>query len=340
MTGSIVHILVVDDFLPWRRFVDSILQEQPRLQIVGEASDGLEAVQKARELQPELILLDIGLPKLNGIEAARRIRELCPKAKIVFLSENRSWDIAEEAFRTGAGGYVVKSDAGRELLSAVEAVLNGKRFLSASLGGNDLTDERTYDRTGARVVLPFPPRNVPIARRHEAGFYSHDRQLLDDLTQFVGAALEAGNAAIVVATELHRDSLLQRLQAYGMDIGAAVEEGRYVALDAAGALSAFMLNGMPDSVQFLELLGDLIVTAAHSAKEGQSQVVVFGEMCNLLWAQGLAEAAIQVEKLGNELAKTYDLDILCGYFLGSVRGGMDKHIFQRISAEHSAVHSQ
>ena len=93
---------------------------------------------------------------------------------------------------------------------------------------------------------------MEIARRHEAGFYSDDASLLDDLTQFIGAALKAGNAAIVVATESHRNSLLPRLQAYGLDIAAAIEQGRYISLDAADTLSTFMVNGMPDPVRFLK----------------------------------------------------------------------------------------
>jgi len=139
LAASLVRVLLVEDFEPFRRFVVSILQKQPDLQIICEVSDGLEAVQKAEELQPDLVLLDIGLPNLNGIEAARRICKVSPKSKILFLSENRSLDIAEEALRVGAGGYVVKSDTAGELLPAVEAVLNGKRFVSASLAGNDPT---------------------------------------------------------------------------------------------------------------------------------------------------------------------------------------------------------
>jgi DNA-binding NarL/FixJ family response regulator len=73
--GSIVKVLVVDDFEPWCRLICSMLQKQPELQIVGEVSNGLEAVERARELQPDLILLDVGLPSINGIEVARRIRE-------------------------------------------------------------------------------------------------------------------------------------------------------------------------------------------------------------------------------------------------------------------------
>src|SRR5215472_6133096 len=131
--GSMVKVLVVDDFGPWCRQICSMLQKLAELQIVGEASDGLEAVQRARELQPDLILLDVGLPGINGIEVARRIRESSPRTKILFVSEDSSPEVAEAALGTGARGFVVKSDAGTELLPAVEAVLRGERFISASL---------------------------------------------------------------------------------------------------------------------------------------------------------------------------------------------------------------
>jgi DNA-binding NarL/FixJ family response regulator len=134
---SIVRILVVDDYEPWRRFVASTLQKRPELQIAGEAADGIEAVQKAKELQPDVIVLDIGLPKLNGIKAAWEIRECSPKTRILFFTENRSADVAEEAMNTGAEGYVVKSSAADELLPAVEAVLQGKRFVSTLLGDDN-----------------------------------------------------------------------------------------------------------------------------------------------------------------------------------------------------------
>jgi DNA-binding NarL/FixJ family response regulator len=121
---------VVDDFEPWRRFASSTLRKKAGWQVVGEASDGLEAFQKAVELEPDLILLDIGLPSVNGIEAARRIREMVPEAKIIFLSEESSVEIVQEAMSFGACGYVFKTMAASDLLTAVETVLSGLKFVS------------------------------------------------------------------------------------------------------------------------------------------------------------------------------------------------------------------
>jgi DNA-binding NarL/FixJ family response regulator len=134
-----IRILVVDDFEPFRVFVLSVFSKTPEFQIICEASDGLEAVQKAEELKPDLILLDIGLPKLNGIQAARQIRKLAPSSKILFLSQESSADVVQEALDLGAMGYVVKAYAGSELLAAVEAVCQGRRFVSVELSGSSLT---------------------------------------------------------------------------------------------------------------------------------------------------------------------------------------------------------
>ena len=127
------HILLVDDYDHWRRFELEFLQKEPELQVIAEASDGLDAVQKAHALQPDLILLDIGLPKLNGIEAARRMRQMSPNSKIIFFTENRSAEIVEEAMRCGASGFVLKSDAANELLPAIRTVVAGHQFVSTGL---------------------------------------------------------------------------------------------------------------------------------------------------------------------------------------------------------------
>ncbi len=125
-----IRILVVDDFAPWRATVCSILSRRGDLLVVGEASDGLQAIQRAEELRPDLIILDIGMPGLNGIEAAKRINISLPESRILFVSEECSEDIVREALNAGAAGYVVKTAADSELLDAVEAVLQGGRFMS------------------------------------------------------------------------------------------------------------------------------------------------------------------------------------------------------------------
>jgi MEDS: MEthanogen/methylotroph, DcmR Sensory domain len=177
-----------------------------------------------------------------------------------------------------------------------------------------------------------------VPRLHEVGFYSGDRQLLEHLTQFVGAALTGGDAAIILATESHRESLLPRLQAFGVDIGGAIEQGRYVALDVVDALATFMRNDMPDPVRFMKVFHQVIVTAAKATKTKDPRVAIFGEGVHFLCAQGNAEAAIGVEKLCNQVIKAYDVDILCGYFPPRIAGGMDRLISRRICEEHSAVH--
>lgn len=128
-----IRILIVDDFQSWRRWVSAMLQDNPEFRIVGEASDGLEAVQKSADLQPDLILLDIGLPKLNGIEAARRICAIAPGSTILFVSENQCPTLAYEALHASrcARGYVVKSDAATELLPAMNGVMQGREFVSS-----------------------------------------------------------------------------------------------------------------------------------------------------------------------------------------------------------------
>jgi len=122
-TGSVVRVLIVEDFLPFRRFICSTLGERPGLRVIAEVSDGLEAVQKAAESKPDLILLDIGLPTLDGIKVARQVRKLSPESKIVFLSQESSAEVVAEALNTGACGYVVKARAASQLLRALDAAM-------------------------------------------------------------------------------------------------------------------------------------------------------------------------------------------------------------------------
>jgi DNA-binding NarL/FixJ family response regulator len=321
---SLIRILVVDDFEDWRRQVHLLLQVRPEWRVIAEASDGREAIQKAEELKPDLIVLDVGLPNLSGIEAAQQIRQLSPNSRIVFLSQNSDLDVVRAALDTGALGFVCKIDAGDELLPAVDAVLRGKQFVSSSLKGYVFTD------TSAERA----------PHRHEVLFYSDEAVFLDSCTRFIAAALGAGDVAAVVATESHRDSLFQRLKAEGLDVDAEIKHGRYISLDVAKTLSTFMVNDMPDWERFFEVVGGLVSGAAKAGKGEHSRVAMWGECGPLLWAEGKVDAALRLEQLLNQLATIYEFDLLCAYVLSSSHGKEDEHVFQSICAEHSAVYSQ
>jgi DNA-binding NarL/FixJ family response regulator len=127
--------MVVEDHKTFLDRICSALRKQRDIEIVAEIQNGLEAVERAAALQPDLIILDIGLPDLNGLEAARRIRTLAASAKIIFLTLESSPEIVNEALRLGARGYVLKPNFARDLPAAVEAVMNGKRFASEGVDG-------------------------------------------------------------------------------------------------------------------------------------------------------------------------------------------------------------
>jgi DNA-binding NarL/FixJ family response regulator len=335
----LIRVLVVDDFEPWRLFVASTLEKRSDLLIVFEAFDGLQAVHKAEELQPDLILLDIGLPALNGIEAARRIRGLAPRSQIIFLTENNASDIAQAALDLGARGYVVKADAGRELLPAIQAVIEGKQFVSARLAGQVFTrfDNSQTANLSEKILTQLPSQQMDDAPRHEVQFYADDAAFLVGFARFISTALEAGSVVIVAATDAHRDGLVMRLQLQGLNISGAIREGLFIQLDPHEILSKFMVNGLPDSGRFWEVTGRLIETAKKACKREHPRVVACGECAPSLWLEGKADAAIQLEALWHDAAKRYGITILCGYPLASFRSEEDRHVFSRICAIHSAV---
>jgi hypothetical protein len=289
-----------------------------------------------------LILLDIGLPTLNGIDAARQIRKLVPNAKIIFLTQESSDDVVQEALRLGAWGYVVKTRAGSDLLAAVEAVLQGKRFVTGKLTGRYFADAPPFDDPQSQEVLapdaPSGSRKSKIKRRHEVLFYPDDMSFLENFTRFITAALKSGDSVIIAATDSHLVSVRHSVQAQGVDVAAAVELGRYIPLDVGELLPTLMGTDLPDPVRFLKAVGDLISAGAKAANGDSRCVFACGECVPTLWARPSAEAAIRVEQLWDEVAIKYDVHILCGYRANSFDGDENRQIFQRICAEHSAVY--
>jgi DNA-binding NarL/FixJ family response regulator len=340
LKASIVRALVVDDYELFRGFVCSTLAKMQNLKVIGEASDGLEAVHKAEELKPDLIVLDIGLPTLNGIEVARQIRKSYPQCKILFMSQGSSIDVAQEAFSLGALGYVVKAHAGSELLIAVETVCQGGRFISKGLPSHNWTTPRGVPAVASLLKEEVVPSDVrekaELSDSHRLELYADGQALLLGLARFVEAALKAQEPVIVVATSSHLSSFHERLQATGVDVATAIDQGLYVTMDVDVALSAFMVNDLPDPVRFRSVFGDLISSAAKAAGVEPPRVVAFGEIAPTLWARGQLEAAIQLEHLTGELARTGNVNILCGYVSDRFQCEQTED-YQRICSEHTAV---
>jgi DNA-binding NarL/FixJ family response regulator len=298
----LLRILVVEDHAQFRHLICTALQRRAEFQTI-EAADGLEAVQKAEELQPDLILLDINLPKMHGFEVAKQVPRLAPHARLLFMSQESSPDIVREALRLGALGYVQKVSAATDLLAAIDSVLAGQRFVSRSVAFTEPTD-------------------APAPRRHEILFCSDDAAVVAAFTRYIAAALNAADAAIVLVTESHRTHLLQELRTRGVDIDGAIERGTCPSFDADVA---------PDPVGFLDAINGVREAAAKAGK-AHPRVAFCGERAGRLWAAGRTAEAVQLEQLCGELA--HDVDILCVY---PVPYTNDDQALTRICAEHTAV---
>jgi hypothetical protein len=212
--------------------------------------------------------------------------------------------MVQGALGLGALGYVVKANAGSELLPAVQAVLRGRQFISSGVVDYEFVGDT----------------NAQVPHRHEILSCSDDAVLLDRFTHVVASAVNTGNAAIVLVTEPHRALLLQRLEKRGLDVGRAIQEGTYIALDVHEALSAIMVSGLPDPARFFGGISGFIEAAAKAAKTKQPRIVVCGESVALLRAEGKVDAAIRLDQLCDELAKLHEVDVLCAHPLSAVPG--------------------
>jgi DNA-binding NarL/FixJ family response regulator len=301
-------ILVVEDYEPLRRLVCSLLQAE-HFQVVGEASDGLEAVQNAERLQPDVIILDLSLPKLNGLEAARQLQKVIPEAKIIFLSDETSLEVTREAFNIGAVGYIPKLQTYHELIPAIERVLRRKEAVAQH-----------------------------SSSRHEMILSSDDHGLLESLSQFVLDAMKSGRPALVIATPSLLDGILLTLSTEGLDVAAALGAKTLIAANVHEVLSSIIVDGSLDPV--LAQKG----AAAHldelaSVANGK-RIAACGIVAPTLWAEGRKDEAVLLEALWDELLKEYEIDSLCAYSARSFTGDYDNSRLKRISDRHSTVYSQ
>ena len=318
-----LSVLVVDDYEPIRRHLSSRLEQQPGVRVIGQAADGLEAIQKAEALQPDLIVLDISLPKLNGLQAAGRVRELAPLARILFVSADFSFHLVEAALRSGAAGYVHKLRVHADLPRAVEAIRRGQYFVSGVVKGGF-----------GKTAIGMPPI------RHEVQFCSDDAILRESFADFIAATLRSDKAAILIAAESTRAGVLQGLEARDLDVGDAIQRGTLVSMDVTEAgLPTVVLNETLEPARLFDAAGGLIEAAARAARAVRAgrgaRVAVCRECSPLLVAEGRLAEAVRLEQLWNLIAYTSVFDLLCVYAMA--RFEKHKTAFQSICAEHSTV---
>jgi CheY-like chemotaxis protein len=304
-----------------------VLANAAGCEVIGAASDGREAVHQIEKLKPDLILMDIGLPGINGIEAARQVIARDPSSRILFVSEHQSPDIVQEALGCGARGYITKSDAGRELLPAIDAIVRGQWFMSARLGGRRF--DTATDVDAAREL-----------RRHEAGIYSDEALLLDDYARFSEAALRTGITLIAILPESRRNSLHQRLRARAVDVDGALRNGTHFVLEVPAVASRFIVDGRLDEARFWQATSTLVLQAAGTTAEKRPCAAVCGDGAATLLREGKVEAAMALERLWDDVARTFDVDVFCPYLADDLRCDGDNPVFQSICAAHSAVRVQ
>ena len=313
---SRLRVLVVEDHEPFRRVICELLQQRADLLIVGEAADGLDAICQAEALRPDVVMLDIGLPMLSGIEVAGRIRAKVPDAKLMFVTNESSLEVVEQAFRRGAHGYVYKPRVQRDVLPVLEAIIRGGRFVSGGL-----------ERIAQGDSL--------ASHRHDVVFCSSDAVLIGAFSRFIAGELREGNAVVAVVTAAHERSLQSSLEASHVDVALAIRQQRYLPVNVSELLAKATVNGCPDPLRYLDAAGDLLTDVTRRATDQHARVAACGEGTSIFWTHGHVEAAIQLEHLWDEIAMSRQMDILCAYPLAA----RDESVpaVRRLCAEHTAV---
>jgi DNA-binding response OmpR family regulator len=307
---SQVNILVAEDFAGFREVARRELERGEAFHVVT-VSDGLAAVQTAEELRPDLILLDIGLPALNGFAAAQRIHGFWPESRIVFWSQGSSADVVHRALNLGSRGHIDKRCV-RYLLPAVEAIL-----------------DRAASRSGERRLSDDDPGGRPHG--HHVQFYSDDSVLLERAEHALASALAARDAAVVLATAPHRRVLIDRLRKCGVDVDRAIGRGTFRSLDADEMVARILSHGVTNCTP---LLRDTLESAATATLRADARVTVVGECASRLWASGHVDAAIGLEQVGDDLCRILPVDIMCTYPLDP-RSREDA--FKTLCAQHAAL---
>jgi len=305
-------VLVVDDIKKWRDVTCAILAKRPDLQVTAQALDGLKALELARTLRPDILILDIGLPVLNGFEVARIIRQYSPASIIIFLSAYKSHEMISAALDLGANAFIAKTDV-RQLLHAIDDVLAGRRFISKS----------------AESTIAVP---------HELELFQDEDSLVSAFSEYVTLAIDAGKTSIVLVHAERELAIRRRLLLEGMDVSELSRSGRYIFVDVCEMLSAVMIDGRPAPARFEEVVCKLIRQGEKANSGRIPKVVICGESAPTLWRDGQFQTAIELERLWDNYARVHSLETFCGY-LQNHDSNLERKdpSFARICSHHTAI---
>jgi CheY-like chemotaxis protein len=281
--------------------------------VAGVASDGYQALEAARHVVPDLIVLDVNMPRLNGFQTMRALREAGSQTPVVFLSMFDEEETVAEAFRCGGRGYVLKTQLASDLASALDQVLLGRLF------------------------VPSPASLFDLAKGggHAMQLHGGLEVFLDGLAVFFDLALRRGDATCVVSTEDVRDGLARRLKAAGWDVGGPSGHPRYRVMDAADGLSRLMRHGRPDPEILAEIASELDQYRRAASEAASARLTIFGNMSALLMADGNPAAALALENQWNRLTEGLPFLTLCGYPASCFHHAPD--LWSRTCHEHWAV---
>lgn len=335
---SFVEILIADDSALFRRTIRSFIESQPDFRVCGEAGDGFEAIEKARQLRPDIVLMDINMPRMNGLAATRIIRHEIPDCNVIIVTQNDARIAREQARSVDAKGVVTKSDLTRDLIPTMGAVaMENNSSLGQPRNERGVIADRYLAGADGDATGEAEPWCGLLAsaapRDHIVQLYQDQQFLNRAVCRFAAAAIANGEGVILVPTIAHWDAFRPRLEGEGVDVKAAESRGQLTIVDADNLLPTFMRDGMPDSPVFLGLAANVISQARGDGR--YPKVRWWGEMVNLLWERGDVASSMHLEDSFNQLAHDQDIAIFCSFLMDNFNGDVHARMLPRLGENHS-----
>jgi DNA-binding NarL/FixJ family response regulator len=349
-----LRVLIVDDYEPVRKAIRSLLTQRPYWSVCGEAADGSEAVEKAKRLRPDVVLMDITMPHMDGVQATRIIRREVPEAEIILISQHDPSVVRRQAAEIGVLYFVTKSDLAQDLLSTIDKLVEHRKpevmedrrgrerdpadqgFLASLSVAEDPDLKPSVEARMTREMQNEPWWGLladAAPRDHIVQLYQDEKFLGRAVCRFAVSAINHGEGVILVPTSAHWNALRPRLEAEGVDIEAAQACGQLTVVDADQLLPEFMRDATPDAPLFLGLAGEK-VAQAHGG-DRFTRVRWWGEMVNVLWERGNVAASMGLEDLFHKLAHDREIAIFCSFLMDNFDGDVHARMLPRLGQNHS-----